>query len=159
MSAAWLAQLAPDHAPPRAGWWPPAPGWWMVAGLTLLTIAIIISIVKWWREPRRRLRRIALRELRLIRASGMQGPAAAQAIERLLRRHAVALHGRERVARLAGQRWLDFAGTQGAEALAGDTGRSLLAAAFGGHPGYRQDERARWLAAAGELIRRSGGRV
>ena len=26
----WLAQLAPAHAPPPAGWWPLAPGWWVL---------------------------------------------------------------------------------------------------------------------------------
>lgn len=165
MSAAWLAQLAPDHAPPRAGWFPPAPGWWLAALLTVLCAALIAAIVRAWREPRRRLRRAAMRELRRIRTSRIEGPAAAQAIENLLRRHAVALHGRERVARLSGQAWLDFAAAAGAEAFAGETGRSLLAAAFGGFPGYSRvsaatgngsRERERWLAAAAQLIRRAG---
>jgi Domain of unknown function (DUF4381) len=155
MSAGWLAQLAADHAPPRAGWFPPALGWWAAVGCALVTAALVVSIVRWWREPRRYLRRAAMRELRLIRASPLEGPDAARAIESLLRRHAVALHGRARVARLTGEGWLEFARASGAEALAGDTGRSLLAAAFGGHAGQRLD-RDRWLAAAAQLICRSG---
>ena len=158
MSAAWLTQLAADHAPPRAGWFPPAIGWWAAAGCALLAAALVFAIVRWWREPRRRFRRAAMRELRLIRASPLQGPEAARAIESLLRRHAVALHGHARVARLTGEGWLEFAGSSGAEALAGDTGRSLLAAAFGGHAGQRID-RERWLAAAAQLICRSGRTV
>jgi hypothetical protein len=153
MSATWLAQLAADHAPPRAGWFPPALGWWAAVGCALALATLVVLIVRWWREPRRRLRRAAMRELRLIRASPLQGPEAARAIESLLRRHAVALHGPARVARLTGSDWLAFAGASGAEALAGDTGRSLLAAAFGGHPD--QLDRDRWLAAAAQLIRRS----
>jgi Domain of unknown function (DUF4381) len=156
MSAAWLTQLAADHAPPRAGWFPPALGWWAAIACALLATALVVSIVRWWREPRRRLRRAAMRELRLIRASPLEGPEAARAIESLLRRHAVALHGRARVARLSGEGWLEFAGASGGEALAGEAGRSLLAAAFGGHPGQQLD-RDRWLAAAAQLIR--GGRA
>lgn len=154
MSPSWLAQLAPDHAPPRAGWFPPALGWWLALACTLLAAALILSIVRWWFEPQRRLRRNALRELRLIRASRLEGTEAARAIENLLRRHAVALHGREKVARLTGAGWLEFIGTSGAEALAGETGRSLLATAFGRRPGDR-DDREQWLAAAAQLIRRS----
>lgn len=155
MSASWLAQLAADHAPPRAGWFPPAIGWWAASGCALLAAVLVVSVVRWWREPRRRLRRAAMRELRLIRASPLEGAAAARAIESLLRRHAIALHGRARVARLTGEGWLEFAAVSGGEALAGDAGRSLLAAAFGGHAGQRLD-RDRWLAAATQLIRRSG---
>jgi hypothetical protein len=157
MSAAWLAQLAADHAPPRAGWFPPAPGWWAAFACAVLLAALVVSIVRWWREPRRRLRRAAMRELRLIRAGPLEGPEAAQAIESLLRRHAVALHGRARVARLTGERWLEFAGATGSEALAGDAGRSLLAAAFAGRAASRVD-RDRWLCAAAQHIRRSGAR-
>src|SRR5690348_16901760 len=155
MNGGWLAQLAADHAPPRAGWFPPAIGWWAAVACALLLSALVVAIVRWWREPRRRLRRAAMRELRLIRGSSLQGPEAARAIESLLRRHAVALHGRARVARLTGAGWLEFAGTWGAEAFAGDAGRSLLAAAFGGRAGHPHD-RERWLAAAAQLIRRSG---
>ena len=150
-----LAQLAPDHAPPRAGWFPPALGWWLAIACALLLAALILSIVKWWREPQRRLRRAAMRELRLIRASPLQGTEAARAIENLLRRHAVALHGHERVARLAGAGWLEFAGSSGARALAGETGRSLLASAFGRRPGNTLD-RDQWLAAAAQFIRHTG---
>lgn len=162
MSAPWLTQLAPDRAPPAAGWWPPAQGWWAVALLALVLAALVVAIVRWWREPRRRFARAALRELRAIRASRTEGAAAARAIENLLRRHAVALHGPERVARLSGERWLEFARAAGGEALAGEAGRSLLAAAFGGGPGPSaagldsNAEREQWLAAAAQLIRRSG---
>lgn len=152
MNPGWLAQLAADHAPPRGGWFPPALGWWLVVGCALTATGLVIAVVRWWREPRRRLRRAAMRELRVIRASPLEGSEAARAIESLLRRHAVALHGGARVARLTGERWLEFAAASGAEALAGETGRSLLAAAFGGRPADRHD-RDRWVAAAAQLIR------
>ncbi|MES2605129.1 MAG: DUF4381 domain-containing protein, partial [Pseudomonadota bacterium] len=36
-----LAQLADIHLPGDVPFWPPAPGWWMLAGLLLLTIALV----------------------------------------------------------------------------------------------------------------------
>ncbi len=82
----------------------------------------------------------------------MEGPAAARAIENLLRRYALALYGREVAARLTGRAWLEFASAAGAERLSGEAGRTLLAAAFGdsGHA-----DREDWLTAAAEFIRRA----
>jgi Domain of unknown function (DUF4381) len=150
VSAGWLAQLAPAHAPPPPGWWPPAPGWWAAAGLTMVCGLALAAAVRWWREPRHRYRRAALRELKRIRASEAQGAAAAWAIESLLRRYAVAVYGRERVAALTGRAWLEFARVAGAPKLSGEAGRSLLAAAFGA-PTHA--DREGWLAAAAEFIR------
>jgi len=152
MSASWLTKLAPAHAPSAPGWWPPALGWWAAAGLAILCAVALVSILRWWREPRRRFRWAALRELKRIRASEVEGAAAAWAIESLLRRYAVALYGRERVAALTGSAWLEFARSAGAAKLSGETGRSLLAAAFGA-PAV--SDREGWLGAAAEFIRRA----
>ncbi|HTX23689.1 MAG TPA: DUF4381 domain-containing protein [Steroidobacteraceae bacterium] len=150
MSGNWLAQLAPDRAPAAVGWWPPAPGWWALALILVVLAVALAAAAKWWRDPRRRLRRAALRELKSIRASAVTGSAAARAVENLLRRYAIALYGRKRVARLAGGAWLAFASAAGAPRLAGETGRSLLAAAFGERS---QDDPEPWLTAAAEFIR------
>ncbi len=152
MSADWLSQLAPAHAPSPPAWWPPAPGWWGAGVLFVLLLPALVIAARWWRQPRRRFRRAALRELRLIRTSAVEGPAAARAIESLLRRYAVTLYGRDIAARLTGAAWLEFAGTAGAEQLAGEAGRSLLAAAFGGSGPI---DRESWLTAAAEFIRRA----
>ena len=149
MSVSWLEQLAPDRAPAAVSWWPPALGWWLAALAAISLAVALVAAVRWWRVPHRRYRRAALRELRLIRASALAGTAAARAIENLLRRYAIALYGRDRVARLSGARWLDFASAAGGARLAGETGRSLLAAAFG----ERSDaDPGSWLAAAAEFI-------
>jgi Domain of unknown function (DUF4381) len=150
MSADWLSQLAPAHAPSAPGWWPPAPGWWGAGLLFVLLVPALVTAARWWREPRRRFRRAALHELRLIRASTVEGPAAARAIENLLRRYAMALYGRDIAARLTGAAWLEFASAAGAERLSGEAGRSLLAAAFGGSGPI---DRESWLTAAAEFIR------
>ena len=152
MSAAWLAELAPAHAPPPPGWWPPAIGWWILAALAVLAGLAVAAAIKAWCAPHRRVRRAALRELKRIGASAVDGPAAAQAIESLMRRYAVARYGRARIARLTGRAWLDFARAAGAERLAGQTGRSLLESAFAERSSA---DRARWLAAAAEFIRRA----
>lgn len=149
MSSNWLSQLAPDHAPAPPNAWPPAPGWWVVAVLTLIAIALL---ARWWRDPQRRARRMALQELQHIRASDGDGAAVARAIQNLLRRYALAVFGRQRMARLTGEAWLQFVAAEGGEALSGHVGRSMLSTAFGNHS---TDERDQWTAGAEGFIRRA----
>ena len=149
MNQDWLTQLAPAHAPAAVGWWPPAPGWWVVAVLSVLLIAALARTLL---DPRRALRRAAIRQLRIIRASDADGPAVARATQNLIRRYAVAVFGRDRVARLTGEEWLSFVMSTGGDALAGAPGRSMLAAAFGN---TGSDDREQWFAAAEGFIRRA----
>jgi hypothetical protein len=149
MSPGWLTQLAPDHAPTPAGWWPPAPGWWAVGALALV---LLIVLVRWLQNRGKAVRRSALQELQRIRRSDGDGPAVARAIENLMRRYAVAVFGQARVARLSGDAWLEFVVSHGGKALAGHPGRSLLVAAFGNQP---TDEREQWLTAAETFIKRA----
>ncbi len=149
MSSSWLSQLAADHAPPPAGWWPPAPGWWIAAVLFLITVFLC---TRWLRDHRRALRRAALRELQLIRSSEADGPAVARAIQRLLRRYAVAVFGSGTVAQLTGEAWLAFVAGEGGASLSGPAGPSLLVAAFGNHT---HDDRDEWLRAAESFIRKA----
>lgn len=149
MTPNWISQLAPAHAPPPPGWWPPAPGWWVAAALLLAAVAA----VAWrWRDPYRRSRRAALRELRAIRAEESDPAASARAIESLLRRFAVAVFGGAQVARLTGDSWLAFVAARGGAPLAGEAGRSLLATAFGGGA---SDQRDSWIAGAEAFVRRA----
>jgi hypothetical protein len=150
MNQDWLAQLAPAHAPAAVGWWPPAPGWWVVGALCVLLVAALIWTL---RDPRRALRRAALRQLGVIRASDADGPAVARATQNLIRRYAVEVFGRNRVARLTCEEWLSFVMDAGGHALAGAPGRSMLAAAFGN---AGSDDREQWFAAAAGFIKRAG---
>lgn len=149
MNSNWLAQLAPDHAPAPPSVWPPAPGWWVLA---LLTLAALALLVRWWRDPQRRVRRTALKELQRIRTSDGDGAAVARAIQNLLRRYALTVFGRQTIARLTGEAWLQFVATQGGEALSGHVGRSMLSTAFGNHS---TDERDQWAAGAEGFIKRA----
>ena len=147
MTPAWLSQLAPAHAPPPPGWWPPAPGWWLILALLLAAAGAAL----WeWRDPYRRSRRAALRELRAIRASQSDAGAGARAIESLLRRFALAVFGSARVARLTGDAWLAFVAAQDGSPLTGEAGRSMLATAFGGRA---TDDRESWIAGADAFVR------
>ena len=147
MNPDWLKQLAPGHAPSPPGWWPPAPGWWGVAALCIVVAAGLL----WWaRDPRRALRRTALRQLRLIRASDADGAAVARGIQNLLRRYALTVFGHEQVAKLTGESWLQFVIAHGGGPFTGASGRSLLSAAFGNYVG---DDRDQWAAGAERFIK------
>jgi hypothetical protein len=149
----WLAQLAPEHAPLAPLWWPPAPGWWVLA---VLLLAVVVGAVICWRLPRRRLRRVALRELRRLRSFDADIPQTARTVQNLLRRYALAAFGPDRVARLSGEPWLQFIAARGAADLGGPLGKSLLAASFGARITDRQaQDRDAWCAAAEQFLRRA----
>jgi hypothetical protein len=147
MNPDWLKQLAPGHAPSPPGWWPPAPGWW---GVAVLCIVVVAALVWWARDPRRALRRTALRQLRLIQTSDADGAAVARGIQNLLRRYALTVFGQEQVAKLTGEPWLRFVIAHGGGPFTGASGRSLLAAAFGNYVG---DDRDQWAAGAESFIK------
>jgi hypothetical protein len=153
MNTQWLAQLAPEHAPAPPGWWPPAPGWW-----ACLAVAALLAggLLAWWRDPRRRLRRAALQELRAIRTCSTDPGATARAVENVLRRYALAVFGAGDTARLTGAPWLAFIGSHGGPAAADSWGPSLLAACFGPAASAANPDRERWLAGAETFVRRAG---
>lgn len=125
----WLAQLAPEHAPPPPGWWPLAPGWWILLVLSALVIAYLIFRL---RNPNLRLQHAALDQLRILETSPIDDVVLARELEHLLRRYAVARFGRDRVAGLSGERWIAFIIEHGGNAWTADAGTSLLRAAYGG---------------------------
>lgn len=142
----WLSQLAPAHAPPAAGWWPLAPGWWILVSLLLVLVA---ALVYWQSRPFVRLRRMALRELKNMHDSVIDDIAFARELEHLMRRYAVARFGRDSVAGLSGERWLAFVVEHGGSDLSGDSGASLLRAAYGGSAIV---QRSLWLSGAQSFI-------
>lgn len=142
LDPAWLAQLAPAHAPPPPGWWPLAPGWW---GVAILSAVAIAGIAYWQTRPSVRLRRSALRELDRLEATLVDDEALARGLEHLLRRYAVARFGRDAVASLSGDRWIAFVQAHGGSAWAGTAGPALLCAAYGGQV---DAERSHWLGGA-----------
>lgn len=147
MKPSWLAQLAPPHAPPPPGWWPPGPGWWALA---ILLLVVAAALLYWYRSPAVRLRRIALRELKLLEAAGIEDGELARRLEHLLRRFAVARFGHDAVASLSGERWIAFVIAHGARDWDGGSGAGLLRAAYGGNA---EADRARWLGGARAFLK------
>jgi hypothetical protein len=142
-----LSQLAPAHAPPPAGWWPPAPGWWLLAVLLICAVALPLL---GRRRRLARLQRITLSELKQLERDTADDAQLASRLEHLLRRFAVARHGRAEVAGLTGQRWIDFIVAHGGSPLSGKAGTDLLQVAYGGSG---TTARALWLAGARGFIR------
>ncbi len=126
----WLNQLAPDHAPPPLSMWLLAPGWWAVILLCVLSIA---AIIYWQTRPAQRLRRATLRELKHLENMVTDDASLARDVEHVLRRYALRQFGHETVAKLSGEAWIHFVVAHGGTAWAGETGKSLLRAAYGGH--------------------------
>ena len=118
----------------------------------MLVLLAITLLVRWLRDPRRAVRRAALKELQRIRTSDGDGAAVARAIQNLLRRYALTVFGRQAIAKLTGEAWLQFVAAEGGDALSGHVGRSMLSTAFGNHS---TDERDQWAAGAAEFIRRA----
>lgn len=137
----WLKQLAPAHAPPPPGLWPLAPGWWGL--LVLLLLAVLIY---GFRRYAGRRRRAALRELKQMCIN----EHFAIELQNLLRRYAIAVYGRETVASLSGENWLNFLVSHGGTGFAGEAGNDFLRAAYGAPS---QADPDRWLQAARGFLR------
>ncbi|WP_082674474.1 DUF4381 domain-containing protein [Thiohalocapsa sp. ML1] len=96
-------------------WWPPAPGWWIV-----LAALVLLGFLLWRYDPRWRLyvplpvitlgtwRWEAAQGLRALRRRLVREPVkpAAAELSELLRRIAMARHGRAACAGLHGEAWL-----------------------------------------------------
>jgi hypothetical protein len=157
VTANWLAELTPERAPAPPGWWPLAPGWWALAALIGLLIAATLLVRLWRRRaPKVDARRAALAELQRIRTSNSELAHTARAVESILRRYALAQFGTESIARLSGERWLQFMAERGGEQFSGEVGRSLLSAAFGAR--CATDQREGWFTTAELFIRYSSRR-
>lgn len=111
---ALLAALREPHLP-QVGWWPLAPGWWLVILLvTALLFALGRALFRYLRATRERYRadawrRTAKAELGLLRQRlGAQEAPQTLLSEAsvLIRRAMLAAHGRQDVAALQGQAWL-----------------------------------------------------
>jgi hypothetical protein len=104
-----LAALRDIHLPPNPGIWPPAPGWWLVAIAVPLICWLLLFIWKRYAVKMRPAREFRRRILELdIHSSEEQKLVAVQEISRLIRQFVICRYGREQVANLYGDRWLEF---------------------------------------------------
>lgn len=109
LSTGLADQLRDIHGLDPVPWWPLAPGWWLLAVLMVLLALLLVMLVKnlrhyppgsWRRDAWVRLRRLK------NRSSTMPVEQLAGELSELLRRIAVARHGRDQAAGLAGEQWL-----------------------------------------------------
>lgn len=131
--AAKLAALHDVVVPAPVPWWPPAPGAYAVAALAAAAVGWIgWRIFRRWRANA--YRRVALRRLVSIRTE-LADPArrafALAELATLVRRAALHVAPRERVASLSGDAWVAFldAGV-GGESFRSSTGRLILTAPY-----------------------------
>jgi hypothetical protein len=133
------------HGLDPVGFWPPAPGWWLVAVAAVLTAWLLWLTLRflwrypfftWHRDARRRL--TALR--RLVPTAG--GNAIAAELSQLLRRIAVATHGRHACAGLVGGEWLDWLAANDPEGFDWRTAGTPLLALPYAPPGTASDREA-----------------
>lgn len=118
-----LSNLRDLALPAEVPLWPPAPGWWIViaAGVASAVILLAMAIA---RHRRNAYRREALRELAVADSRG---------ISAILKRAALAVWPRERVASLTGPAWLAFLDKTGrTNAFTNGPARQLETLAFGG---------------------------
>lgn len=109
-------QLRDIREPDAVSPWPPGPGWWLTIVLVLLAAAAARALLRHWHWSPRRLRfnqrwqRDASRQLHDLKHRLDTGDSRALADEfaALLRRIAVARHGRPACASLTGQEWVGW---------------------------------------------------
>ncbi|TQV80995.1 DUF4381 domain-containing protein [Exilibacterium tricleocarpae] len=98
--------------------WPPAPGWWLVAaaGCTLLLWAALKLRAYWRHNAYRRAAKAAALAAWRDYESDRDGARYARALNRLLKRTALAAYRRPLVAKLSGEAWANFlASTAGSQ--------------------------------------------
>lgn len=89
--------------------WPPAFGWYVIGALILITCVLLIvqAIRNWWQN---RYRTAAIGELNHLRNAIQKSSnqSIVGALDHILKRVALAAWPREDVARLSGDRWIEF---------------------------------------------------
>ena len=130
-----LQELRDIHLPDPISWWPPAFGWWMV----IVALVMMVSLILWARSHRKRTRprRVALAQLEQVKqqyAVQADDQWAITEVSHLLRRYALVVFSRSKVAGLSGQSWLQFLDTTGhTNQFSEGPGRSLRSGPYQSH--------------------------
>jgi len=97
------------HLPDPVGWWPPAPGWWGLIAICLLALFAILGFILLRRRSRLKRRSLVMLQqlAEQFRQDGDERQLTVQ-LSVLLRRIALSIYPRRRVAALTGPEWLEF---------------------------------------------------
>ncbi|MHC4949313.1 MAG: DUF4381 domain-containing protein [Planctomycetota bacterium] len=124
--------VVPDGVP----WWPPAPAWYVLGTAALVAAAWLVAVA-WRRHRALRYRRAALSELRALRHRVTGGAPPGDCVRDaavLLKRVAIRVHARERVAALSGKGWVGFLDEHGGDAgFRGEAAATLARDVYGDH--------------------------
>lgn len=109
--------------PPPVSWWPPAPGWVVIGVLLALVLVYwLIRGVRLWQSNC--YRREALEQLKSAHSSGEE-------LATLIKRVALSVYPRARVASLTGEQWLTFLDQTGrTDAFTKGSGRWIARLAY-----------------------------
>ncbi len=153
------------HLPDPVSWWPPAPGWWLLLAVALVLV-LSVAVVGSRRRQKRRLYREAVNELDRIHGETWEksrdSTSLVRELSELLRRVALSVYPRDRVAGLIGEDWLRFLDralhdTRWANGFTKGAGRILVSAPYCRHVEADPGELVRlcraWIAAV------AGGRA
>ncbi len=102
------AGLRDIHLPDSVSWWPPAPGWWIVLIILLLAIYFIPKL--YYRLTYVSINKVCQQAFEQIRNeynTRQDSKQLVQALSKLLRQIAMSYCGREKVAQLTGDSWVD----------------------------------------------------
>ena len=105
-----LEQLKDIHLPDAVSWWPLALGWWVLLFLVLVIIAL--GVYLYIRSQRQTRQEIiieqALQHFDRLQTQALNAKTLIMELSALLRRTAISLYGREKIANLTGKNWLLF---------------------------------------------------
>ena len=104
-----LSQLRDIHLPADPHWWPPAPGWWILLFICLLLLYFLVKALIQIRNSRRP-RKAALNSIMSVANTNdpAEAPLAIQSMLKTVRQFTIQEFGREMVAALHGEKWLEF---------------------------------------------------
>jgi hypothetical protein len=137
-----LAKLKDIHLPSAVSWWPLAPGWWILLALFLVMLVLVIYL--YIRSQRKTSQEIIIEQSLQIfyqlQQQSLTPKILIMELSELLRRTAISLYGRDEVANLAGNDWLQFLNKHGStKAFTEGVGRALAEQPYRPNVDYNRD--------------------
>ncbi|MGU9978087.1 MAG: DUF4381 domain-containing protein [Candidatus Oxydemutatoraceae bacterium WSBS_2016_MAG_OTU14] len=140
-----LEQLRDLALPEAPSWWPPAPGWWLLIALAVLIGIIGYVLQRYWRQrtlasPTAVIHQSARIELQRTREIFYENNNHAQLmanLSTLLRRTAMSLGDRNKVAGLTGDAWIAWLEQcAGTDFFSDEQGKMIVSAQYQSHPQF-----------------------
>jgi len=96
------------HLPDAVSWWPPAIGWWILLALLLLAIYLLPKLYRYLTfKPLSRVCQEEFENIKIAYNKQQDLSILIQSISKLLRQISMSFHGRDKVANLTGDAWIN----------------------------------------------------